>query len=141
MRKILVPIDGSEYSTRALIKAKELALALGCDITILNVIKPMQDYNYVHNKDFYKDAERSLLNVSRALLEKSLEHFTDFPREVTTLFKRGDPVNEIVKFAEDGEFDLVIMGSRGLGAFSRTLLGSVSDKVIHHINTSVLIVK
>lgn len=141
MKKILVPIDGSEYSVNAILKAKEICGPLGCDITILNVIKPMQDYSYVHNKDFYKDAERSLLGHSRLLLEKSLEHFKDFPGKVDTQYRRGDPVDEIVRFAEEGGFDLVIMGSRGLGAFSRTLLGSISDKVIHHIKVSVLIVK
>lgn len=141
MKKILVPIDGSDYSVKAMLKAKELGRALNCDITILNVIRPMLDYNYVHNKDFHKDAEKGLLSHSRLLLEKSLEHFEDFPGKVDTQYKRGDPVDEIVKLAEEGNFDLVIMGSRGLGAFSRTLLGSISDKVIHHIKVSVLIVK
>lgn len=141
MKKILVPIDGSEFSTIALIKAREIGEKMNSDITIFNVIRPIQDYKYVHNKDFYKEAEASLLSQSNELLEKERKNFEDYPGEVDSIYKRGDPAEEIVKYAEEGNYDLVIMGSRGLGAFSRTLIGSVSDKVIHHIKTSVLIVK
>lgn len=141
MKKILVPIDGSEFSRKAMEKAKELGSPLNSEITILNVIRPMYDYKSVHNKEFHKEGERLLLRESNLLLEDSVAFFEDYPGKIESLYKRGDPVDEIVKYAEEGNFDLVIMGSRGLGAFSRTLLGSISDKVIHHINTSVLIVK
>lgn len=141
MKKILVPIDGSEYSRKAMEKAKELGGPLNSDITVLNVIRPMQDYKYVHNKDFHREGERLLVRESNLLLEDAAQLFKDYAGEVKSLYKRGDPAAEIVKFAEEGNFDLVIMGSRGLGAFSRTLLGSISDKVIHHIKTSVLIIK
>lgn len=141
MTKILVPIDGSDYSKKAMEKAKKIGDALNSEITILNVIKPMQDYKYVHNKDFYREEERLQVRESNILLEEAQKSFDDYPGEVKSLYKRGDPVDEIVKFAEEGNFDLIIMGNRGLGAFSRTLLGSISDKVIHHVKTSVLIVK
>ncbi len=141
MKKILVAIDGSKNSMNALLKAKELAAALGSELTILNVIANMQDYKYVHNKSYYKDMERTALEESNALLRNAMKYFQDFPGKVESLYLRGDSADEIVKAAEEGNFDLVIMGNRGLGVFSRTLLGSVSDKVVHHIKTSVLIVK
>lgn len=141
MKKILVPIDGSGYSKKAMEKAKDLGKSLNSEITILNVIRPMYDYKSVHNKDFHMEGERLLLRESNLLLEDSVAFFEDYPGEIHSQYKRGDPVDEIIKYAEEGNFDLVIMGSRGLGAFSRTLIGSVSDKVIQHITTSVLIVK
>lgn len=141
MKKLLVPIDGSEYSVKAMLKAKEIAVLTDGEITILNVIRPMQDYRYAHNKDFYKEGERTLIRQSNIILEEAMKNFEDFPGKVDTLYKRGDPVEEIVLYAEEGKFDLIIMGSRGLGVFSRTLLGSVSNKVLHHTHTSVLIVK
>lgn len=141
MKKILVAIDGSKNSMNALLKAKELATALGSELTILNIIPNMQDYKYVHNKSYYKDMERTALEESNALLRNAMKYFQDFPGKVESLYLRGDSADEIVKAAEEGNFDLVIMGNRGLGVFSRTLLGSVSDKVVHHIKTSVLIVK
>ena len=141
MYKILVPIDGSEFSKKAMLKAKELATALGSDITLLNVINPLKDVKYMHNKECHLDMNRSLIKESDELLSAALESFKDFPGNVSAIHKKGDTVEEIVKLAEEGEYNLVIMGSRGAGAFSRTLLGSVSDKVVHHIKTSVLIVK
>ena len=141
MKKILVPIDGSKDSTNAMLKAKELATTFGSEITVLNVIPRMTEYKYVHNKDLYKDVERNILKESKLLLENAMKYFEGFTGKVDSVYKRGDPVDEIVKYAEDGKYDLVVMGNRGLGAFSRTLLGSVSNKVIHHVNTSVLIVK
>ena len=141
MKKILVPIDGSESSIEALLIAKEIATKFDSSITILNVISPMKDYTHVHNKELYKDAERTLLSETNSLLIKSKEHFKDFSGKVDSLYKRGDTVDEIIDLAEGGDFDLIVMGSRGLGTFSRTLLGSVSDKVVHHANRSVLIVK
>lgn len=141
MFKILVPIDGSEYSKKAMLKAKELATALGCEVTLLNVINPLKDVKYMHNKEYHLEMKRSLIKESEEFLSSALELFKDFPGKISAIHKKGDTVEEIVKLAEEGEYNLVIMGSRGAGAFSRTLLGSVSDKVIHHIKTSVLIVK
>lgn len=141
MARILVPIDGSEYAEKAMLKAKELAMATNSDMIILNVIRPVHDRRRIHNKEYYEEGERNLLVNSRELLENSLKHFDDFPGNVETLYKRGDTAEEIVEYAENEKIDLIIMGSRGQGAFSRTLIGSVSDKVIHHSNTSVLIVK
>ena len=52
----------------------------------------------------------------------------------------GSPSENIVEFAEKGNYDLIIMGSRGLGVVKRLLLGSVSDDVSHKSNCSVLII-
>lgn len=95
--KILVPIDGSKYSKKALLKAKELATALKGQVTILNVIKPVIDYRCVHNKEFFQEAERELLKGCRKLLDEAEKQFTDFEGEVKALYKRGDPAEEIVK--------------------------------------------
>lgn len=75
------------------------------------------------------------------VIKKAKEIFEGFKGTFITETRLGDPVDEIIKFAEEGGFDLIVMGSRGGGIFSRALLGSVSDKVVHHVKTSVLIVK
>ncbi len=142
MKKILVPIDGSEHSDKALAKAKEIAVNMASDVTILNVISPMYDYRRrAYNKDLYREDERTTLRESNTLLHDAMKIFEDFEGNADSLYKRGDTAEIILNFTEEGDYDLVVMGSRGMGAVSRTLLGSVSDKVIHHANTSVLIVK
>lgn len=139
--KILVPIDESVHSKRALERAKEFAILLDGDITIINVMNPIVDLRGMHNKEFYEDFNRTTASMGKIILDNGLKVFSDFQGKVDTVSKKGDPAEEIIKYAEQGEYDLVIMGSRGGGRFARTLLGSVSDKVIHHIKTSVLIVK
>ena len=53
----------------------------------------------------------------------------------------GDIANEIITMAEEEKFDLIVMGSRGLGGFTRALLGGVSQKLVTHVDANVLIVK
>lgn len=139
--KILIPIDGSEHSKKALEKAKTLGAALKADITILNVLNPSVDLRTMQNRTFYDEINKNSKLRAQEIIDDGMKLLSDYPGKVESVSKVGDAVSEIISFAEDGNFDLVIMGSRGAGLFSRTLLGSVSDKVIHHIKTSVLIVK
>lgn len=139
--KILIPIDGSEHSKKALEKAKTLGTALKADMTILNVLNPSVDLRTMQNRTFYDEINKNSKLRAQEIIDNGMKLLSDYPGKVESVSKVGDAVSEIISFAEDGNFDLVIMGSRGAGLFSRTLLGSVSDKVIHHIKTSVLIVK
>ena len=78
---------------------------------------------------------------SLLLLDQALKVFDGFTGEVKTLFRNGDPGEEIIEEAEKGDYDLIIMGSRGRGIFTRTILGSISNKVLNHTNKNVLIIK
>jgi len=140
MKKILVTTDGSKYSQKALFKARQMASDMGCEVTILSVVN-LWDNVYSHNMDIKEQLGKTEMDRTQEILREAEEIFKGFEGEWKTVYKVGDVVDVIVSFAEEGNYDLVIMGSRGLGAFSRTLLGSVSDKVIHHIKTSVMIVK
>lgn len=58
-----------------------------------------------------------------------------------TLIARGEPAQEILRLAERGEFDLVVLGVRKLGGIARLIRGSVSGTVMHGTHSSVLVVK
>lgn len=138
MEKILVSTDGSEYSKRALLKAKKIAKGMESEVTVVSVLTLLH-----HN--FYPQIQTELRKTDmervETILKEAEEIFSDFEGKFSTIYKIGDAADEIITLAEEGDYDLLIMGSRGLGAFSRTLLGSVSDKVIHHVKTSTMIVK
>ena len=140
MKKILVATDGSKYSKKALIKAKQMATDMGSEVTVVSIVT-FYDNLYSRNKAIKSELGKAEMERSKKVLKEAEEIFSDFKGKFSTVYKIGDAVNEIIKLAEEGEYDLLIMGSRGMGAFSRTLLGSVSDKVIHHVKTSVMIVK
>ncbi len=144
MKKILVATDGSEYSKKALLKAKQMATDLGSEVTALSVVTLDYNVGYTYSAQslkLEKAKEKAKMEGVENVLKEAEEIFSDFKGEFSTVYKTGDPAGEIIKLAEEGDYDLLIMGSRGLGVFSRTLLGSVSDKVVHHVNVSVMIVK
>jgi nucleotide-binding universal stress UspA family protein len=140
MKKILVATDGSKYSQKALFKAKQIATDMGLEVTVVSIVT-LYDNVYSHNQAIKSELGKAEMERSKNVLKEAEEIFSDFQGKFSTIYKTGDVVDQIIKLAEEGDYDLLIMGSRGLGAFSRTLLGSVSDKVIHHVKTSVMLVK
>ena len=139
--KILVPIDGSKYSKKAMAKAKEFGSEIKAEIKLLHVVNPEISIRNMHNRDFHEEINRSTMQHSKEILDEALDFFSDYNGKVTATNIRGDTTETIIKTAETEDYDLVIMGSRGAGVFSRALLGSVSNKVLHHIKTSVMIIK
>lgn len=137
MKKILIPIDGSEGSMKASSLGMDLAGLHKADVTLL----------YVSDTSKYLIANFEAYNIENInkrgekILEEAKNRFKDLDVKIDTQLKIGDTASEIIDLAEKEDFDLVVMGSRGLGAFSRTFLGSVSNKVVHHIKKSVLIAK
>lgn len=137
MKKILVAVDGSEDSIKGRELAKEIAILQNAEVTLV----------YVSDTTKYLIANFEAYNIDainkrgEKILAAAKDAFEGTGLKVDTVLKVGDTASEIIDLAEGEDFDLVVMGSRGLGTFSRTFLGSVSNKVVHHLNKSVLIVK
>lgn len=139
-KKILVAFDGSKNSQRALLEAKKQGEYMGGTITILTVLKPLA-IPYYGNTELVKVDNENIEKAKQEILDEALIEFEDYPGEVKTKLRKGNPADEILEEADEGGYDLIVMGSRGLGAFSRTILGSVSNKVLNHTNINVLTVK
>ncbi|WP_240649058.1 universal stress protein [Anaerosphaera multitolerans] len=134
--KILIPVDGSGISEEIIETARIIGEKYNSELYILNVVDEM-DVNFVHTNS-------KAFNSSIKELQLMLNDFKNklgYPYSVKTFIKKGTPYKEIIKLAEEEDVDLIVMGNRGLGAFSRTMLGSVSHKVLNHTSKSVLIVK
>lgn len=138
--RILVAVDGSDNSERALIKAKRHGEQVGGEITILTVVDPISIGIYSYSELSKRDYD-VLKSVGESVLTESLKIIDDTKGKVNTKLKKGSPADEILKEAEDGNYDLIIMGSRGFGVFSKSILGSVSQKILNHTETDVLIIK
>ena len=141
IRKILLPVDGSETATRAAALAGDLARAFGARVTLLHVVDN-DAFGILGLDALSKDAiqqqvdkliERAFADAVSALgkLESPLE------RE----FRMGKPSMEIVDFARKSGTDLIVMGSRGLSGIREILVGSVSAQVLDHAPCSVTIVR
>ena len=143
MKSILVATDGSITSNKALIECRDLAECTGARVTIINVASLPLPLNISAKDHIIIEQEAIMRNKEKSiqLLNKELAIFEGFSGEISIVTRSGDAGEEIIKEAEEGDYDLIIMGSRGRGIFSRTILGSVSNKVLNHLNKNVLIVK
>jgi len=136
-KKILVPVDGSTYSVKALKRACELVEAFDSKIIVMYVVEKSIPINLLDRNEYLKIlrkfGNKTLKNVNTMLSKKEISG--------KFLLKEGNIVNEIEKVAKAEKCDLIILGSKGLGAITRFLLGSVSNKISQSAPCSVLIVK
>ena len=138
--KILVPLDGSENSFRALDHAIVLAKTLRASLTAIHVVEKPPTV-YVESQKLLNDLLASYRAESAKILDKCRQVASKSGVNIETVIAEGDPASSITGYAQKEGFDLIIIGSRGLGRFKEMLLGSVSNKVLHHTKCSVLIVK
>ncbi len=136
-KKILVPIDGSECSMKALKKAAELGRFYEAELTLVTVV----DSGRFISVDFKQDMINSSIEAGQDMLHKATETLVDYTFGVKSTYRLGDIANEIITMSEENDYDLIVMGSRGLGALTRVLLGGVSLKVVCHASCSVHVVK
>ncbi len=141
MKNILVATDGSETSNKALTETRKLAESMGSKVTIINVASDLVTHPYLMNREYGIKTNEDLMKLGKELLDEALKAFEGFSGAIDTIIRSGDAGSEIITEVEKGKYDLVVMGSRGLGAFSRAMLGSVSNKVLNHVDTNVLIVR
>lgn len=141
MKKILVPIDGSDNSISALKKAKELASFTNGEIMIITVVKDVASQLYTLENEYKDEIKKVFEEQVEEVIKEAKELIKGCTDKIQTKVLSGDPAQEIIKMAEEENYDLIIMGNRGLNTISRVMMGSVSSKVLHHVNTSILIVK
>lgn len=127
---MLVGVDGSEHSFKVLNYAIKLSEKMGSKLALLNV----QDHRLYHVSP--KTAEEA----GQRILSKALKAVGKEELKVDKRLTFGVPSDKIVEIAEKGTHDLIVLGSRGLGAVKRFLLGSVSDDVSLKAKCSVLLV-
>jgi nucleotide-binding universal stress UspA family protein len=146
--KVLVAVDGSENSIRALDFALDLAEKYGAAITILNVSSspvmgavPLEPTS-ISGEGMIAFA-KDLTKIHEETLNKAVAHAREIKPNVTVSSKirDGDPALEIVAEAREGGFDVVVVGHRGLSRMREVFLGNISEKVAHLASCSVIIVK
>lgn len=137
-QNILVGVDGSENSIRALAEAIKIATySQNCSIQLVTVVdfsKSKDEILHSHGKEELKLLRKQkLLPAEEMLQEKKLCY--------TTQELHGEPGPAIVEYVNQNNFDLVVIGSRGLNVLQEMVLGSVSHKIAKRVKCPVLIVK
>jgi nucleotide-binding universal stress UspA family protein len=145
---VLVAVDGSENSDRALDFALDLAEKYGAAVTVLNVSDspamgavPLEPTTISGESmvGFAKD----LRKFHEAILSKAVAHASMVKPALVVSYKlrEGDPALEIVAEAKETGADVVLVGHRGLGRVKELFLGNISEKVAHLASCSVIIVR
>jgi nucleotide-binding universal stress UspA family protein len=146
MKKMLVAYDGSEASRKA------IDVALSCctkedEIILLTVIPPeLVDSSFtkmllpgidlskvIKPGTFKERAMESLKELAKKIEEKV--------KKVETVVEAGDAADEILLAAKNHQCDIIVLGYKGYGKEGRFLIGSVTDKVVRHAHTTVMVVR
>jgi nucleotide-binding universal stress UspA family protein len=136
-RKILVPIDGSKFSEKALQRACKMVKAFDAKIILLYVVEKSPTLNILDRKEYlellHKFGTNTLKKANDVVLKEEIN--------AKIILKEGNIVTEIEKTVKTEKCDLIIVGNKGLGSVTRLLLGSVSSKLAQSSSCSLLIVK
>ena len=136
--KILVPIDGSSFALKALEKGIDMAKKEeGGEITLMSVGLKFQDLEGIssHYIDKMKDKAISVVDEAKEIVEKA-------GLKAKTIIEQGaSPADNIISFAGEQKFDLIIIGHRGLTGLDKFLVGSVAERVVSYAPCSVLVVR
>lgn len=143
-KKILVPVDGSKYSINAGRKALSLAARHGGTVTFLHVINNTQIFSMGPSHEppvVTETVIEGLKEGGNKILKRTLQFMDRNDVPIETELAWGLPAQVIVDRAREKPYDLIVIGSRGLGAIGGLLLGSVSDRVAKLASCPVMIVK
>jgi nucleotide-binding universal stress UspA family protein len=143
-KKLLVPVDGSAFSTRAVTAAGELAKCCGASVYLLHVIRDLSLPKEIlammaagevtaSRMQILQDSADIILENARTKIEAA------GVEEVETECLMGDPATRILECASQQGADVIVLGHRGLGP-NPDLLGGVARKIVNRTTVSCLII-
>jgi nucleotide-binding universal stress UspA family protein len=131
--KILLAYDGGEPAHKALELTADFAKKFDAGVAVVSVVPVHPGRVPIDPWDDTPVHASQLAEAKRLLLEKGIEP--------TLIERAGDPAHTIEQIAQDGGYDMVVVGSRHLGAVSRVLQGSVSEHIATHTPATVVIAR
>lgn len=149
IKNILVPIDGSEHSNNALKFGLDLAEKYSAKLTLLSVAQPVVVTGpmFITQPMMPPTSTAMYVQAIESAHKKMLEDTYNRAKaekpdvEISKRLVNGRPADRIVEIADKENFDLIVIGSRGVGGVKKFFLGSVSDRVADEAHCPVLIVK
>ena len=138
-KKILLPVDGSEGSRRAMDNATSLSAIMDSEILLLYVTGAIPKIITGKPREEAEKSQKAEADVVLAPYQAFLdEHKVNYNVMVIPAFR---PWNRICRIAEDEKCDMIVMGSRGLGDWEGAMIGSVTHKVLAHCSIPVLVAR
>ncbi|MCV0372856.1 MAG: universal stress protein [Nitrosarchaeum sp.] len=136
-KKILVPLDGSTNANRGLDRAIEIAKESGAEITGFYVFHLPFTAGIKYTQKMKDDAQNKAAKAIGPAMKRAQKLGATFKYKTGG----GHTGSEVVKFAEKGKYDMIVIGARGIGGTREAFLGSTSNYVMHKSKIPVLVVK
>ena len=142
--KILLATDGSKEARLAAQAAAELSKDTGSEVDVIYVLPSPRELRGHHT--YSREVMRSVLEQAEGDAQSFIEEQAKQLREsggkvADTHLATGEPDKEIVRLSEEIGAGTIVMGSRGLGAVRRALMGGVSESVVRHAHCPVFVVR
>ena len=142
LRRILVPVDFSDTSKKAIHYAAPFGAAFDAEVVLLHVVQP---YNLPVELGYmppdWADNQQKFLQAAREELDKLCAHEVGGRARSQTHVREGVPWQEITAAAGELQADLIILATHGRTGLSHVLLGSVAERVVRHAPCPVLVVR
>lgn len=135
---ILVPVDGSEYATRAAAYALKMAVLMSARLLLLYCHRP---FPVRLGEPHFQNAIDKIMVQANTLLEPFRSMLTEKGVDIADLIMEGPPGEKICEVARNESCEMVIMGSRGRSDLKGLLLGSVAHRVLQQASCPVLVVR
>ena len=140
MQMVVVGTDGSPNAEAAVRQGVRIAKAEGAALHLVSAYPDDPTYG----ESITSSAKRDRVNlheVAEGMLSRTTDELDTDGIEITTDAREGDPAKVILDVAKEQDADLIVVGARGLTGIRSFLLGSVSSKLAHHTECSLLIVR
>jgi len=141
MKRILLPVDGSETCNKSFETAKEIALKFGSEVIVLMVKPPYEQIFHapdLSHKEYHDEHYHAL---AERILSSAVAKFDGSDIKVTSKVEDGHIASTIIDFAEKEDIDLIVMCTHGMSGIKRYTMGSVTHKVVMHATVSVMVVR
>lgn len=138
MKKILLPVDGSE-SSASYEMAKSLAKKYDATILILHVDEPITPIYWANDTLTLENPTVTCTDNGSVIVDEVAKSFEGF--KIEKFCRYGDASSVIIEVSEEEDCDIIVMCTHGMSAMKRFLLGSVTNKVVHHASKPVLVMR
>lgn len=142
--KILLAIDGSDFSQAALKSVVARPWPMNSEVKVLHVVEPPSLLMGREMGGYDPEFEmvwKALREQAKDLVEKASEKLRGAKFTVSTELVEGDPKSQIIDIAKEWHADMIVLGSHGRTGLNRFLMGSVSQAVVRHAHCSVEIIR
>lgn len=150
MKKILIALDYNPTAERIAETGYRLAKAIGAEVILIHVMAEPQyysslDYSPIMGYTGFTSPDMLLLTddtevkkASQEFLDQSKKHLND--EQITTVLGEGDCADGILQAAKDLNVDIIVMGTHSRTGLDKILMGSISEKVLHHSEVPLFII-